>query len=131
MQLLVKLSINSSSGEQIRKDIEQNFACKSEFWLLTEYDETVKGFWKISHCSYVVKMIDLKGLEDEVKKLNTMLLHLSSFVLSNKKRNMNTFIRAFMRFHTKDVYYTKTHSLFIEHKHWKRLDNGDSVGKNY
>ena len=31
-------------------------------------------------------MIDDKGLEDEVKKLNTMSLHLGAFVLSNSKR---------------------------------------------
>ena len=30
MQILVKLLINSLYGEQIRKDIEEKFACKSE-----------------------------------------------------------------------------------------------------
>ena len=30
MQLLVKLLMNSLSGENIQKDLEQNFACKSE-----------------------------------------------------------------------------------------------------
>ena len=30
-------------------------------------------------------MIDDKGLEDEVKKLNTMPLYLGAFVLSNSK----------------------------------------------
>ena len=29
-------------------------------------------------------MVDDEGLEDEVKKLNTMLLHLGAFVLSIK-----------------------------------------------
>ena len=48
MQLLVKLLMNSLYGENIRKDIEEKFACKSEAWMLTEYDERVKDYWKIS-----------------------------------------------------------------------------------
>ena len=81
MQLLVKLLMNSLYGEQIRKDIEERLACKSEMWMETEYDERVKDYWKISNFNYIVKMIDDKGLEDEVKKINTMPLHLGSFVL--------------------------------------------------
>ena len=86
MQLLVKLLLNSLYGENIRKDIEEKFACKSEMWMQTEYDERVKDYWKIGGINYIVKMIDDKGLEDEVKKLNTLPLHLGSFVLSNSKR---------------------------------------------
>ena len=36
MQLLVKLLMNSLYGENIRKDIEEKFACKSEAWMQTE-----------------------------------------------------------------------------------------------
>ena len=36
MQLLVKLLMNSLYGENIRKDIEENFSCKSEVWMMTE-----------------------------------------------------------------------------------------------
>ena len=42
---------------------------------MTEYDERVKDYWKKSGNIYIVKMIDDTGLEDEVKKLNTMQLH--------------------------------------------------------
>ena len=83
MQLLVKLLMNSLYGENIRKDIEEKFACKSEMWMQTEYDERVKDYWKISGINYRVKMIGDKCLEDEVKKLNTVPLHLGAFVLSN------------------------------------------------
>ena len=83
MQLLVKLLMNSLYGEQIRKDIEEKFASKSEMWMQTEYDERVKDYWKISNINYIVKMIDDRGLEDEIKKNNTMPLHLGAFVLSN------------------------------------------------
>ena len=66
MQLLVKLIMNSLYGENIRKDIEEKFVCKSEMWMETEYDERVKDYWKISGINYIVKMIDDGGLEDEI-----------------------------------------------------------------
>ena len=98
MQLLVKLLMNSLYGENIRKDIEEKFTCKSEAWMMSEYDERVKDYWKISGINYIVKMIDDGGLENEVKKLNTMPLHLGAFVLSNSKRIMNNFIHAIKGF---------------------------------
>ena len=103
MQFLVKLLVNSLSGEQIRKDIEESFACKSEVWMMSEYDERVKDYWKISHENYIVKIIGDAGLEDLVIKLNTMPLHLGAFVLSNSKRSMNNFIHAFIGFFTHHV----------------------------
>ena len=101
MQLLVKLLINSLYGENIRKDIEEKFACKSEAWMMSEYDERVKDYWKISGINYIVKLIDDAGLEDEVKKLNTMPLHLGAFVLANSKRIVKNFIHAINGFYTK------------------------------
>ena len=117
MQLLVKLLLNSLYGENIRKDMEEKFACKSEAWMMSEYDERVKDYWKTSGINYIVKMIDDAGLEDEVKKLNTMPLHLGAFVLSNSKRIINNFIHAIDGFYTNDIYYTDTDSLYIENKH--------------
>ena len=64
MQLLVKLLMNSLYRENIRKDIEEKFACKSEAWMMSEYDERVKDYWKISGINYIVKIIDHAGLED-------------------------------------------------------------------
>ena len=130
MQLLVKLLMNSLYGENNRKDIEEKFSCKSEMWMQTEYDERVKDYWKISGINYIVKMIDDPGLEDEVKKLNTMPLHLGAFVLSNSKRIMNNFIHAINGFYTNDVFYTDTDSLYIENKHWDKLEKTGLVGKN-
>ena len=130
MQLLVKLLMNSLYGENIRKDIEEKFACKSEMWMQTEYNERVKDYWKISGINYIVKMTDDKGMEDEVKKLITMPLHLGDFVLSNSKRLMNNFIHAINGFYTNDVYYTDTDSLYIENKHWDTLEKAGLVGKN-
>ena len=122
--------MNSLYGENIRKDIEEKFACKSEMWMQTEYDERTKDYWKILGIKYIVKMIDDAGLEDEVKKLKTMPLHLGAFVLSNSKLIMNKIIQATDGFYTNDVNYTDTDSLYIENKHWDKLEKAGLVGKN-
>ena len=129
MQLLVKLLMNSLYGENIRKDIEEKLACKSEYWMQTEYDERVREYWKIYGIIYIAKMIEDAGLGDEIKKVNTMPLHLGNFVLSNSKRIMNNFIHAINRFYTNDVFYTDTDSLYIENKHWDKLEKACLVGK--
>ena len=110
--------MNSLYGENIRKDIEEKFACNSEACMMGEYDERLKDYRKISGINYIVKMIDDAGLEDEVKKVNTMRLHLGGFAVSNSKRIMNNFIHAINEFYTSDVHYTDTDSLYIENKHW-------------
>ena len=74
-------------------------------------------------------MIDDAGLEDEVKNLNTMPLHLGAFVLSNSKRKRNNFIHAIDGFYTNDVYYTDMDSLYIKNKHWDKLHKAGLVGK--
>ena len=129
MQLLVKLLMNSLYGENIRKDTDKKFAFKSEAWMMSEYDELVKDYWKISGNNYIVEKIDDKGLEDEFKKLKTMPLHLGSFVLSNSKRITNNFIHAIKGFYTQDVYYTDTDSLYTENKHWDNIEKLCLVGK--
>ena len=57
----------------------------------------------------------------KLKKINTKPLHLSAFVLSNGKRNMNHFIHAIYGLYTNDFPYTDTVSLYIENKHWQKL----------
>ena len=98
--------------------------------MMTEYDERVKVYWRIFHGNYIVKMIDDAGWEDEVKKLNTMPLHLGAFVLNNSKGIMNTFIHAINEFYTINVYYTNRDSLYIQNKHWDKLKKAGLVGKN-
>ena len=76
-------------------------------------------------------MIDEVGLEDEVKKLNTMPLHLGSFVLSSCKRIMINFIHAINGFYTNDLYYEDTDSLYIENKRKDNFDKAGLVAKNF
>ena len=108
MHLLVKLIMNSLYGEFLRKDILASYQCKSEMWMMTEYDERVLDYQKINRGNYIVKMKDDEGLEDEMKKANTLPLQLAVFILSNSKRIMNNFIHAIDGFYTNDVYYTDT-----------------------
>ena len=67
MQLLVKLLMSGLYGEQIRKDIEECFVCKSEAWMMSEYDERVKGYCKISHGNYNFKRLMKKDWKMKLK----------------------------------------------------------------
>ena len=97
---------------------------------MTEYDERVLDYQKITYGHYIVKLKDDEGLQDEVKKVSTMPLHLGAFVLSNSKRIMNNFTHAINGFYTIDLYYEDTDSMFIENKRWPKLDEAELVGKN-
>ena len=130
MQLLIKLIMSSLYGEFLRKDILESYQCKSEMWMTTEYDERILDYQKINHGNYIVKMKVDEGLQDEVKKANTLPLQLAVFILSNSKRIMNNFLHAIDGVYTNDVYYTDTDSLYIENKHWDKLDKAGLVGKN-
>ena len=58
--------MNSFYGEFLRKDILESYQCKSEMWMMTEYDERVLDCQKIIYENYIVKMKDNEGLQDEV-----------------------------------------------------------------
>ena len=130
MQLLVKLIMSAIYGEFLRKDIGESCECKSEAWMMSEYDERVLDYHKISHGNFFVKLKDDSGLEEEAKKVNTLPLQLAAFVLSNSKRILNNFIHAIDGFFTNDVYYTDTDSLYNESKYWDKLDKAGLIGKN-
>ena len=65
--------MNSLHGETLQKDILKSYQCKSEMWTQTEYGERVLDYQKINHGIYIVKMKYDEGLEDEIKKANTLL----------------------------------------------------------
>ena len=119
--------MNALYGEFLRKDITESYHCKSEARMMSEYDERVLDYHKINHGSYIVNLKVDEGLEDEIKKVNTLPLQLAVFILSNSKRNINIFLNAICGFCTNDVYYTDSDSLYIENKHWEKLDGIDLV----
>ena len=55
IQLLVILIMNSLYGEHKRKDVKESYECKSEHWMMTEYDERVLVSQKINHGIYIAK----------------------------------------------------------------------------
>ena len=111
------------------KEIEESYQCKSEICTRTEYDERFLDYQRINYGIYIVRMTDDDGSEDHVKS-NTMPLQMGTFVLANSKRNMKNFIHAINGFYINDVQYTDTASLYIENKHWDKLDKAGLVGKN-
>ena len=98
--------------------------------MMTECDERVIEYWKISGVNYISEKIDDAGLGKEVEKVNTMPLHLRSFVLSKSKRFMNNFIHAINGFYTNHLYYEDTDSMYIENKRWDKVHKASLVGKN-
>ena len=78
-----------------------------------------------------MKLKEDAGLQDEVKKFNTMPLHLSAFVLTNSKRIVKKFLHVIDGFHKNNLYYEDTDSMYIEIKTLGRfIDEAGSVGKN-
>ena len=77
-----------------------------------------------------MKLKDDEGVDDEVKKVNTLALQLAALILANSKGIMNNFIHAIGGFFTIDVRYTDTDSLYIENKHWDKLNKANLIGKN-
>ena len=68
MELLVEIIMKSLFGEQIRKVIEEKYACKSEYWMLTESDEKANDFWSLGNGNYKVQLAQDEGKEDDNKK---------------------------------------------------------------
>ena len=59
--------------------------------MMSEYDERVLDYQKIIYRNIIVKMKDDVGLQAEVKRVNTMPLHLGAFTFSNSKIITNCF----------------------------------------
>ena len=129
-QGLVNLIMNSLYGAQFRRNINESYYCKSEHWMLTEQDESLLGYWRLTKRNYIVKIKKDYGLDgNDCDNKNTLPGHLGAFILSNKKQIMNNFIREVDGFDKKSKYYRDTDSLYIEKKKWDVLDKANLVGK--
>ena len=130
LQEMVKLIMNSIYGQTIRRDIEDEFCCKTENWMKTEYDERVKDYWKLPNGDYIVQLSLDEGIDGEIDNKNTMPSQLGAFILSDSKRIMNNFVEVIDGFKTNNVFYQDTDSLYIEKKHWDILNEAGFVGSN-
>ena len=128
MQGLVKLNMNNLYGVPIRKDINETYYCKSEYWMKTEFDEKVLDYWKLPNGNYIVKMKREDGLDDDCDIQNTLPAVLGAFILANSRRIMNKVIREINGIYENNIYYTDTDSLYIEKKYWDVLDKANLVG---
>ena len=97
----------------------------------TEFDERVKDYWRLANGNYIVKLSLDEGADSELEQKNTMPSQLAAFILSNSKRIMNNFINVIDGFKTNNVYYQDPDSLYIEKKHWDKLDGLDWWEKIY
>ena len=55
---------------------------------------------------------------------------MGAFVLSYSKRITSNFTHAIDEFYTNDVYYSDGESLYIENKHWVKINEAGLVRKN-
>ena len=131
MQGSVKLIMNCLYGVQKGKDFDQNFKCKSEHWMQTEYDENVLEYWKLPNEKLLRKMKNDDDLDGDNTKKDTLPSHLGAFSLSNSERSMNTFIRETNGFYNNSIYYGDTDSLYKEKNYWDVLDKANLVGRNF
>ena len=80
---MVKLIMNSSYGQTIRKDIEEEFCCKTEHWMKNEFDDRVKDYWNLANGNYIVKKSLDEVIDKESEDKNTMPSQLGTFILGN------------------------------------------------
>ena len=74
MQVLGIIIMNSLCGEQVRRDIEEKYACKMEYWMSSEDDGRVKENWRLPTRNYIVKLVEDERVEDSVKIINNLFL---------------------------------------------------------
>ena len=48
--------MNTLYVENVRKDFNEEYKCKSEYWIQTEFDENVLDFWHLGTCYYILKL---------------------------------------------------------------------------
>ena len=130
LQEMVKLIMNSIYGQTIGRDIEDEFCCKTEQGMKTEYDERVKDYWKLPNGDYIVQLSIDEGVDTPVDNKNTMPSQLGAYILSISKRIMNNFVEVIDGFKTNNVFYQDTDSLYIAKKHWDILNEAGYVGSN-
>ena len=117
MQGLVKLIMNSLYVENMRRDINEEDKCNSEFWMQTENDENVLDYGRYPNGEYFAKLKQDDGLESHTDLKKTMPAHFGRFILSNSKRIMINFKRENIGFESNNVYCSDTESLYVEKNH--------------
>ena len=66
MQFSVDLVVNWLYGELIRKNTENGHCCKSDYWMSSDYDESLKDYWRLPNVKYIVEVAQNEQFEDVV-----------------------------------------------------------------
>ena len=83
LQNLAKKIGLSVYGGNIRKDINEEYKCVTEAWMIENFDDRVKQWFPLKNGNLIVKLQDDEGVDDydKAKIINTMPSHFGSFIL--------------------------------------------------
>ena len=85
MQRFIKLIMNSLCGENVRRDIDEEYKCESEYWMNSPNHEIVLDYWRLPNGESIVILKQDDGLESDTDIRNTMAAHLGTFILRTSK----------------------------------------------
>ena len=73
---------NSVIGENIRRDVSDQFKCVTENWMREIYFDRVKGGWPLKNGKLLVKLEYDSSFDDQdvAKLINQMPCHLGSYI---------------------------------------------------
>ena len=80
----------------------------------TEYDDNASGCWKLPNVNYRMKLEKDDGLDGDSDVGKTLPSHPEAFIMSNRGRIMNNFVRVLNGFYNSSIYYTETDISYIE-----------------
>ena len=91
LQNLAKKIGLSVYGGSFRKDINEEYKCVTETWMMENFNDRVKEWFPLNNGKIIAKLEDDEGVDiyDKAKSTNTMPSHFSSCVLSHSKRLVN------------------------------------------
>ena len=104
--------MNSLYQVQRRRDTNKSYYCKS--WMITEFNESVLGSWKLPNGSFLVKMKKDDGLDDDCDIKNTLPGVLGAFILGNSRRIINKCITEINGLYKNSIHYSDCDSLYFE-----------------
>ena len=118
LQNLAKKIGLSVYGGNIRKDINEEYKCVTENWMIENFDDRIKEWFPLKNGKLIVKLEQDEGVDDfdKAKSVNMMPSHFGSYILSHSKRLMNDVIQQIKGFYNNSIYYTYTDSLYIHQK---------------
>ena len=110
LQILAEKIANSVYGNNIRKDVNDQYECVTENWTTENYDDTVKEWWFSKNGKLIFELEDDAGVSniDIAKKINQMTCHLRNYICGHSNRLLNIVLREIDGFYSNNVCYGDT-----------------------